>query len=194
MSEKNKDNRSRLWSTIIYPESAPEDWQERLSSLLLRGFISPLHNLDKKEDGTIKKPHYHILFIFNSKKSLEQIKDITDQIGGVGQFRIDNKLGAERYLCHLDHPEKAQYNPDDVIALGGMDYKFEIGAVVNKYTVIREMIDFVENNSCEYYCDLVDYAAQYNDEWFRVLCDNGSWLMKEYIKSFSFKNNKIKED
>lgn len=184
---KKKDTRSRLWATIVYPESAPENWQQILRDSLNPCFISPLHDRDVTADGAPKKPHYHVLWEFKSNKSQEQIKALSDAIGGVGQERLDNKSGSERYICHLDHPDKAQYSPEDVISLGGLDYIFAIGAVSNKYAVIREIIGFINDNDVFYYNDLLDYAAQYKDSWFRVLCDNGSYVVKEYIQSRAYK-------
>lgn len=185
--EQKKDTRVRLWATVVYPESAPDNWQKTLNELYIPCYISPLHDKDLNADNTPKKPHYHVFMIFEGKKSREQIKGICDSIGGVGQEIVESKRGYARYLCHLDNPEKAQYDVDDVKSYGGLDYESDIGIVINKYKVIREMKDFVSNNNIFYYSDLLDYACEHEPQWFRVLCDNGTYVMKEYIKSNKYK-------
>jgi len=182
-----KDERVRLWATVVYPESAPDNWLSVLRDLMIPCYVSPLHDKDLNADKTPKKPHYHVLMIFEGKKSRAQIEDIVKRFGGVGQEDVKSKRGYARYLCHLDNPEKAQYDIDDVKAYGGLDYESDIGIVINRYKVINEMIDFVSANNIFYYSDLCDYARVNEPQWFRVLCDNGSYMLKEYIKSNKYK-------
>lgn len=182
-----KDSRVRLWATVVYPESAPDNWLSIIGDMMIPCYISPLHDKDLNADKTPKKPHYHVFMIFEGKKSQAQIKEIVSRFGGVGQENILSKRGYARYLCHLDNPEKAQYNTDDVKAFGGLDYESDIGIVINKYKIIKEMVGFVSANNILYYADLLDYASENEPQWFRVLCDNGTRVMTEYIKSNTYK-------
>ena len=83
--ENKKDDRSTNWATVVYPDSAPDNWLQILRDMLIPCFVSPLHDQDYNADGEPKKPHYHVQFCFdsNSKRSRDQIKELTDQIGGV---------------------------------------------------------------------------------------------------------------
>lgn len=182
-----KDSRVRLWATVVYPESAPDNWLSIIGDMMIPCYISPLHDKDFNADKTPKKPHYHVFMIFEGKKSRTQIKEIVERFGGVGQENILSKRGYARYLCHLDNPEKAQYNTDDVRSFGGLDYESDIGIVINKYKIIKEMVAFVSANNILYYADLLDYASENEPQWFRVLCDNGTRVMTEYIKSNTYK-------
>ena len=57
------------------------------------------------------------------RKNFEtQVKPIFDDIGGVGREMVNSARGYARYLCHLDNPEKAQYDPAEVRCMGGADY------------------------------------------------------------------------
>ena len=125
-----KDSRVRLWATVVYPESAPDNWLSIIGDMMIPCYISPLHDKDFNADKTPKKPHYHVFMIFEGKKSRTQIKEIVERFGGVGQENILSKRGYARYLCHLDNPEKAQYNTDDVRSFGGLDYESDIGIVL----------------------------------------------------------------
>ena len=193
MSDKKSSGsgRTRNFATVIYPDSAPSDWIEKLTMSFVPSLISPLHDKDLNPDKTIKKPHYHVLLLFQGVKTLEQAKEIFDSIGGVGCEKVTSIRGYARYLCHLDNPDKAQYSPQNVTCLNGADYNNIIGLVTDKYKVISEIIDYCELNSIESYADLLIYCKDSKFEWFRVLCDNGTMVVKEYLKSRTWSNKQF---
>lgn len=180
--------RTRNFATIVYPDSenTPENWMEVLGEQAVPAFISPLHNLDVNPTGEVKKEHYHVMLMFDGVKTTDQAKEIFAKIGGVGCDMIQSVRGYARYLCHLDNPEKAQYSPDDVKMFGGADYITTIGLVTDKYKAIGEMIDYCEENNILSYSELLVYCRMERFDWFRVLCDNGTVVIKEYLKSRSW--------
>lgn len=183
MADKIGRTRTRNFGTVVYPESAPKNWQELLGEMCIPCFISPLHDKDINPDGEQKKPHYHVMLMFDNVKTLEQAKEVFEKIGGVGSEIIQSSRGYARYLCHLDNPEKAQYSPDDVTMFGGADYITTIGLITDKYKAIGEIIDFCEDNDVICYADLLVWCRMNRFDWFRVLCDNGTFVVKEYLKS-----------
>ena len=195
MTSKNskKDTRVRNYATVVYPESVVENWKDILTNLHIPVFISPLHDKDINPTGEPKKAHYHVVFMFGGKKSIEQIKAITDEIGAVGQEPISSIRGYARYLCHLDNPEKAQYKTDDVVCLSGADYSDCIGLPTDKYKAIKEMMTFCKEYNIESYHELLEIAAEEHYDWFRVLCDNGTIVLKEYLKSKTWAEIKANE-
>lgn len=193
MPSKKLDTRARNFATVVYPDSAPPDWLDLLSSQMIPCFVSPLHSDDVNPTGELKKPHYHVIVMFEGKKSEEQIRDLFSLFGGVGLEVVKSIRGYARYLCHLDNPEKAQYSPDDVKAFCGADYMGIIGLPIDKYKAIGDMMDFVCQTDCTSYADLLIYARTFRPDWFRTLCDNGSYVMKEFIKSFSWKRSNCDE-
>jgi hypothetical protein len=48
---------------------------------------------------------------------------------------------------------------------------------------ICEMIDYCEQENIYSYSELLKYCRAERFDWFRVLCDNGTVVMKEYLKS-----------
>ncbi len=116
-------------------------------------------------------------------KTEEQAKKIFDKIGGVGCQKINVIRNYARYLCHLDNPEKVQYNTKDVIKLCGADYDEIISLASDKYKVIDEMIDFCEKYDITSFYLLSKYAFKNNDQWKKALADNCSVFMREYLKS-----------
>lgn len=176
--------RTRNFATLVYPESAPEGWQTTLSEKCIPAFISPLHDKDVNSlTGEPKKPHYHVMIMFDSVKTREQAIEVFDSIGGVGCEIIVSLRGSARYLCHLDNPEKARYDTEKVRALAGADYVGIIGLVTDKYKALGEILDYCDENDVYNIGDLIMYCRQERFDWFRVLCDSGIYILKEYMKS-----------
>lgn len=184
-------NRVRNFATVVYPESAPENWQSFMADMCIPCFISPLHDQDIDPGGEPKKPHHHVMIMFEGVKTREQAQEVFDQIGGVGNETVQSIRGYARYLCHLDNPEKAQYSPDDVIAYGGADYITTIGLVIDKYKAIGEIMDFCVNNGVYGYATLLMWCRVNNPGWFRVLCDSGTFVIKEFLKSLKWESQQL---
>jgi hypothetical protein len=185
MSEKKTTNasRTRNFATVVYPESAPENWQDILSDCRIPAFISPLHDADVNPTGEPKKPHFHVILAFEGPKTVEQAVGIFSLIGGVGCEIVQSLRGYARYLCHLDNPEKHQYDISLVKSLCGADYASAIDLVTDKYKAIGEMQDFCEEYDINSFYLLSRYAKMHRSDWQRVLCDSGSVFMREYLKS-----------
>lgn len=183
MKKENTSKRYRNFATVVYPESAPECWQDALSDFHIPVLISPLHDKDFNPTGEPKKPHYHVMILFDGVKTTEQAKEIFDFIGGVGCEVVNSIRGYARYLCHLDNPEKAQYSVEDVICLSGADFFGVINLAIDKYKAIREMCEFCVENRIVEYADLCDYAMVNKYDWWRMLCDCASMQMRNYLAS-----------
>lgn len=192
---KSTSSRHRSFATVLYPfESAPDNWLDIIAELKIPVYVSPLHDQDKNPTGEPKKPHVHVLMYFEGKKSIEQVQEIVKTFGGVGVEVVSSLRGYARYLCHLDNPEKAQYDISQVRCYGGANYHDICNLAADKYKAIREMKDFCLENNILAYCDLFDYACDNREDWFVVLCDNGTYVMKEYLKSKSWKRGLQNEE
>lgn len=180
--------RFRNFATVIYPDSenTPADWLTVIQDFKTPVLVSPFHDLDINVTGEPKKPHYHVLIMFEGMKSQDQVRELFDQIGGVGLETVNSLRGYARYLCHLDNPDKHQYSPGDVLQFGGVDYIDMIGLPSDRYEVIGEMIDYCEAERIVSYATLLVYARHNRQDWFRILCDSGTLVMKEYLKSFGW--------
>lgn len=175
--------RLRNYATVVYADSAPSNWKEILADELIPCFISPYHDSDLNPTGEPKKPHWHVMLMFEGVKSERQVKEIFDKINGVGIYRVPSIRGMARYFCHLDNPDKHLYKTEDVIALAGADYIGTIGLAVDKYKAIGEMITFIKKHKIIHYTDILDYSYQHRFDWFRILCDCGSYVVSSYLKS-----------
>jgi hypothetical protein len=190
MSEKkSRDTRTRNYATVVYMDSAPSNWLDILSDLHVPAFVSPYHNKDKNPDGEYKKPHYHVMFMYDNKKSIEQAKENFEKIGGVGCQIVNSPRGYARYLCHLDNPEKHQYSTEEVKSFGGADYMDTISLITDKYKIIGDMQDFCDRYDVTSFYLLCNYARKNRSDWYRVLCDSSALFMKEYLRSKKWSNN-----
>lgn len=175
--------KTRAFVSIGYPESLAEDWFEQLKETHVQVLISPLHDRDVDANGNPKKEHFHIMLLFDGPKTIDQAQSIYDSIGATRCQAVNSVRGQARYLCHLDDPDKAQYDEGDISALNGADYLALVDLPGNKYAAIREMKEWCCKNQMFSFADLFDFAAENNETWFRCLCDNSAYVIKEYLKS-----------
>lgn len=187
MAEKKKDDRTRNWTFIVYPDSAPENWIEILREEQVPFIISPLHDKDVNADGEIKKAHWHVMVLFKGNKSFNQIKEITDKLNAPVPQKVNDTKAMARYFLHLDNPEKIQYDKRDLRVYGGIDIEKYLTSVSEqkdeRYRGIREMCQFVDENGIVEFSDLMSYAMIHREDWFALLCDNSAYVVGLYIKS-----------
>lgn len=184
-TKTTKGGRGRLrnFATVVYPESAPENWLEVLDGLHVPAFVSPLHNQDINPDGSPKKPHWHVLIMFAGVKTKEQTQAVIDAIGGVGCESVSTVRGYARYLVHADNPEKAQYSKSDVRAFSGADYDAITHLPTDDVKMVREMMEYIRVNQIASFAQFADVCAVDHEEWFRALVTKSTYFIKEYIKS-----------
>lgn len=185
------NKRSLYYATILYEESAKENWQQILEDTHIPTLISPLHDKDLDAQANLKKPHRHILLLFESLKSRDQVKEIVDLIGGVGIEKIIAPKSYARYLSHEDNPDKAQYDSNDIIALSGANEYLESIKIssIKKHDIIAEIILFCQENEVDCFADIVEYALEFQHEWFIVLTTSySSMMLTNYLKSRAWRN------
>lgn len=181
---KTKETRTRVFATIVYPDSAPVNWKQIIKDTHIPAFISPLHDKDTDPDGNQKKPHYHVLLIFDGLKNFEtQVKPIFDRFGGVGREEVLSQRGYARYLCHMDNPEKYQYDQSEVEELNGACYAVTITLPTDEIGAVEAMIDFIEDNDIYSFRKLFRWCKDNQKDWFRLLASSKTYIIKEYLKS-----------
>ena len=195
-SKKSRDERTRNWTFVAYPESAPADWREILDNEHIEWVESPLHDKDIDGAGKQKKPHWHIALLFAGKKSYEQIKEIADKINAPKPEPIQSTRSLIRYFAHLDDPNKAQYPVSEIIAHGGTDLKELLKPTASsRYESIAEMVEYIQENEITEFIDFMIYCKNKEFEtWFPLLCDNAAFIIQAVIKSNRHKPSSYKTD
>lgn len=183
--EKSTDGRTRNWSCIVYPESAPENWRDILDELSIPWCESPLHEFDTEPTGELKKPHWHVALNFSGKKSYQQIVSILQPLHCPIPKRIEDMTGAVRYWAHMDSPHKHQYNPEDIVGHCGFDVaKYLLPSLTQRRSWLDEMVDYCQSEDITDFADLYEYARrEKHDSWFLALSESYTMVMTRYITS-----------
>lgn len=197
-------SRSRNWVGIAYPENLKDGWLEILNSKGVQALISPLHDSDVYErdiekDGKIehkkgdkKKPHYHVVFIFDSVKSEEQVNRLFAELHKEKPpicIQVLNLRGTIRYLIHKDDKNKAQYKEENIINIGGIDLdkylKNDVEKdtdITNKFAKIIGMFDEYDIYTFSEACSML-YSI--DDELFTLFRKN-AYFFSQLIKDRYF--------
>lgn len=171
---KRAGTRSRGWACIVYPESAPEGWVDKLNEAHIQTLISPVHDKDKRGNGEPKKPHYHVLAMFENPVGESSAKSYFGRIGvKAPPEKVDTIKGYARYLVHMDDHDKVRYNEHEVVALAGaswaataLDEAEEVNAILD------EIEEFIAESGCISYFALCRYARAERPAWTRVIRKN----------------------
>lgn len=177
------EGRTRNYATVIYPESAPENWEQLLTEEKVQALASPLHADDTNADGEPKKPHRHIILRFSAVKTEEQAKEVFDKIGGVGCEKVKDLRQYARYLCHLDNPEKAQYAIGEVKTFGGIDYYELIMSAADETAILREITAFVSENHVTNFAEFMAWASENKPDWFRLSARGATYYVSQLIRA-----------
>ena len=158
MDEKKSRNvKKRNWAFVLYPESAPEDWFERLQKKGLQGAVSPLHDKDLNADGEHKKAHYHVIVTYSGPTSFNVVKSLCDELNCPIPQPLEQIRGYYRYLTHKDNPEKAQYSDSDIQLLNGFDIRDYVELTATETAKIKiKLCQLIDEGGVNEYYDLIN--------------------------------------
>lgn len=107
-----------------------------------------------------------------------------EQIGGVGCFVAASPRGCARYWCHLDNPDKAQYDRKDVTCIGGADYDELVNSVADEILIVREIFNFCEEHRITSYRKLMIWCRYFKPEWEKAILTKYRENVFRYLRSF----------
>ena len=203
--EKRAGQRTRNWTAIMYPDDLPDDWYKMLDDAHVRWIQSPLHDSDVNADGSPKKPHYHVLLMFDAVKRKQQVCELfgrlygysdNDSIIGVAAPQIvSDRCALVRYMAHLDNPSKHQYDVADIVGHNGADpaelLRYSQTETINMMVAVEEFID--ENNITEL-SDLSAMIRYEHPEWYTLVATKCTVYFAAYITSRRHKLARIDPD
>ena len=147
---------TRNWEFILYPESAPEGWREQLREIHVPYFISPLHDKDVQFDGTPKKPHWHVILMFSSNKSVTQMQELAEKLNAPSPAMVQSLSGAARYLIHKDDPDKYQYPASQVEEYGGVSWLEICASTTDTRQAMQELFMIIREHDIRDFDVLID--------------------------------------
>ena len=172
-------DRTRNYATVIYSD----DCIDKLNELHIPCLISPWHDKDVNPTGELKKAHRHVLINFDSVKTRKQCQELIEKIGGVGCEVVMSNRAYARYLCHLDNPEKHQYDINDVKSIGGIDYIELINSCADEIATLYDIIDYILNNNITNSREFLLFCRKDRPEWFACIFRHRHlYEVKEVIK------------
>ena len=201
------------WAFIVYPESAPEDWEERISALHCEWSHSPLHDKDKWEHnspeivdaetgevlhqkgelyqiGDRKKAHWHCIIKFDKSMSFSEVNDLIRPIT-IGPYaqKCNSLKGAYEYFIHLNHPDRYQYEKDEICSFNG----FVIEPTNReKAIMLNEIANWIHETECdEWYICMDHYRDQY--EYIGIIANKG-YVLQKLVQSYHYKHKPYEEE
>lgn len=169
----------RGYTIIAYPESMPEDWEDRLDVLPF-GYCSALHDKDitVDENGVITQKKAHMHFFFQGNVKAKQEEYIMDSLGVLFQGqKVRSISGIYDYLTHEDKPLKYHYSRDIIKkSVKWCQEAFEDAYTpkVNYAMMINRLV--MERDITEY-VDLIQECLEIGDEELIKEAKN-LWVMR----------------
>lgn len=211
MAEKKSSIKKRNWAFFVYPTkeqldavgsaydgsdgygSAPDDWVEQLRLSGLQFAISPLHDKDKHEDGSgrTKKPHYHVIVIYGSPTTYNNVKNLTDSFNAPIPQALEQVRGYYRYLTHKDNPDKYQYDEKDIVTGGGFNIADYIEISKSEVTEIKfKLQQLIREQNITEYSVFMDYIQDNLDRVNYDIASSHTIFFNTYIKSIRHSRQK----
>lgn len=161
--------------------------------------ISPLHDKDKKDNGELKKPHYHLVLCFGTKKRGTQLV----RLFNTTEIRLINNTsqlkGSFEYLTHDSKNcegkvkyEKSKLRSNDLVYFNnlddsvGVDNSYDIIDRLNRQTSIREMVKLYGKDFIYHFDNYVKVA--------KLIAEEDTLLLyKKRLKTEPFIDNETGE-
>lgn len=198
---KNSDD-FRAFSMLLWFDSLPQDWMERIADTHYPALISPRHDADLLDDGTPKKPHYHVLFILPGKKTYAQVQYLVDYVADSTDYPwevVIERHRMARYLCHLDQPKKHRYPVMDIVSVNGASVSKLLShnaSEDDEYCdeLMIDLIGFIHDHHIMYYNQLIDALLGLGEMQLAKYARKGMRdFLKTYLHGLLLEQNELKE-
>lgn len=169
---------SRAWEVVVYPDSDSYDAAVVLAAVT-EYFVQwcyILHDKDLNDDGTPKKPHYHVYGKLDTPRTPQAVANVLGV--GVSSLRnVSSWRSAVRYSVHLDHPDKYQYPVDSLLS------NFDVNKLLSVSDDLQaaRIFSYISSSCCTSVSDLTSWAFANGCYpalrrgfaiWSRLLCEN----------------------
>ncbi len=176
--------KKRNWTFVLYPESAPPDWREKIKISGLMAAVSPLHDKDVNPTGEAKKAHYHVLLVYSGPTTYNAVAKFTASLNATVPQALESVKGMYRYFTHKDNPEKYQYQESEILSLNGFNIadlveltKSEVNEIKARILKLIRDVDLVE------YAGLVDFLVDNGMTAEYDVAINNTFFFNTYITS-----------
>lgn len=210
---KKSTPKYRYHSFLLYPDSMPEDFCDKLSTLGVPMAISPLHDSDKMEGATegatnkYKKPHYHVLYVANNPVTSESVlRKIQKVLGDKAIAKVEsvvNMEGSHAYLTHESKDaikkKKHVYDKKDITYINNFDIsRYITKSLEEKKEIANKLCDLIRDVDVMDVIDLEVLAINHeicasDIEYREILASHGT-LINSYLKANYQKNKRMQDE
>lgn len=189
MSKVSFLSSSRNFHLVLYPDSTTYDLLQVLSESVVNykpcsKWAFAVHDKDINDDGTLKKPHYHVVLackypvrykdVISSLGLPESAMTLPDANSKTRTFR-----SMVRYLIHADSPKKYQYDVGIISSSFDVSSFFDDSSGDKSADAFKELLDFMSQKTSNRR-SIALYAAStgllgYYRQYYKIL-----WDIREY--------------
>lgn len=187
--------KKRNWAFVLYPESAPEDWRDKLQLTGLQIAISPLHDKDLNADNTLKKAHYHVILVYGSPTTYNNVKSLTDALRQPIPQALEQVRGYYRYFTHKDNPEKYQYSESNITTINGFNISDFVEMSKSEVVILkRHLQTLIREKDILEYSEFLDYIQDNGTSEEYDVASSHTIFFNTYIKSRRYRRTSVKFD
>lgn len=181
---------ARHWTLVLYPDSSSYDCDTILKNIRIfyNDYCYILHNAESNE----KKDHYHANIHLKDARTREQVMKKLSLPDSV-RNRVEPILSVrqmDRYLLHVDDPNKIQYSIDDVCVSPHYRNKYykQFEDQQSEEDIILEIYNFIDKlphvSSAEDYRLLIIFVNSncYDTIYKRYRVEFGEYLKLKYVE------------
>ena len=199
---RNPPTKSKYFCALLYPDCTTYDTEKLIKALAeehLTFAVSPIHDKDVDDDGSLKKGHFHLLLAYSSATTLNNIRGWFNVCGmpesELHSVRIcASGVGYYRYLTHKDNPEKVQYDDHDIRVFNDSDELFKkfsktASEKIDDLVRIFQIVD--ELNTISFH-SLIQYLMLNDRDLFKLITSSSALAIcvKEYQRSLEYEQRK----
>lgn len=195
---RDPPKKSKYFCCILYPDSTTYDVDNVIKSLAeehLTFAVSPIHDRDIEDDGSLKKAHYHLLLAYSSATTLNNLRYWLNACGmpesDLHSVRVcASGVGYFRYLTHKDNPEKVQYADKDIRIFNDSDELFKKFSKTSSEKIddLARIFQIVDELNTISFHSLIQYLMLNERDLFKMLTSSSALAIcvKEYQRSLEY--------
>lgn len=162
---------------MLYPESIPADWKQRLELISVPIAISPLHDRDKSsvEGQMYKKAHCHVIYVAKNPVTPESVRIKIKRLLGdksIAKVQIIARSMESMYL-YLTHEskdavekKKHKYSKHDIALLNNFDIDRYITLdVEDKDDMLNDVCDLIDDHNLANMRELRRFLKAHGSEY-----------------------------
>lgn len=170
-------DKARYFTFLLYPESVPADWKQRLELISVPIAISPLHDRDKSsvEGQTYKKAHYHVIYVAKNPVTADSVRKRIQRALGVKsvakvQIVVQSMDNMYLYLTHESkdavEKKKHKYSKHDIALLNNFDIDRYITLdVEDKDDMLNDVCDLIDDHNLANMRELRRFLKAHGSEY-----------------------------